>query len=807
MAEDKIPHHTIINDYSFYHTLDSTDKEIRLLRLVQDACFKKPNDDLVVALVRTRLSNHAKYRALSYCWGSLEETRPITILFADSSEVSSSYGSEQHNRVSSKATAIKFQITTNLHNALLSFDQTNEEGFFWVDALCINQGDIDERSSQVSFMKSVYTCADSVVVWLGDSPEMQSAVCAPENYDIALFNMLLEDKGWSGDRDDFFTFFARSLEGQKRNQDEQSVKSDLPPSFTRLLPETQTTLNGAQDTGSSRDVSETSEAFQYTKAFLWVTHKSYINRWTAQPIQLENLVASVQNWASAIKDDLSVERAFQSYCSRILNPQSELWQLVESLLSTEKQSLSSYSHYETMGHRMSIIAKSPWFRRVWVIQEVTSNPRVRIRAAEKECSWEILRSVLKLFKLVALNAFRVIGPLYSESVPQLWQNSSVWQRSHGLTIMRLISFTREFLATDPRDRVIALHELAVDLRPGDFKPNYRSSVAETYAKFTSCIVKSTRSLDVLHTARVGTREGDDIDLPSWVPDYTDSEGSSFMGYWGSQATRGTRVDQKHSGDWQALHVKGFKIARIGMIIDRAFLRNSRGYWSNNEQSGWELSHMTLPQLWVSLNRAYSTMFPVQSQCLEFAKFPKLSLKIFFETLLPRFRGTEVLFRYLINLWFHQDPLLSINGVSLVTKKELLRLKQKDLEHEEPASRYPPRVSKSLVAATLSGVSFFCTQDGDLGLCPEGTQRGDLVAGLFGFRFPVILRLQRPSPDLSRGEKIRQGDRYRLVGVCTLDGTADGELMDGGRWQDNRDTSAERDSFLRGLFRSEFFYIK
>ncbi|KAF4460606.1 hypothetical protein FALBO_12611 [Fusarium albosuccineum] len=755
MAEDKIPHHTIVIDYSSYHALDSTNKEIRLLRLVLDACFKEHNDNLVVASVRTKLSNHAKYRALSSCWGSLEETRPITVLFADSSEVSSSYDSEQHNRVSSKAPTVEFQITTNLHDALLSFYQTNEEGFFWVDAICINQGDIDERSSQVSFMKSVYNCADSVLVWLGDSPEMQSSVCAPENYDIALFNMLLEDKGWSGDRDDFFTFFARSLEDLKRSQDEQFVKSDLPPSFTRLLPETRTTHDGAQVTGSSRDIGETSEAFQYTKAFLWVTHKSYINKWTAQTVQLENFEASIQNWSSTIEDDLSVERAFQSYCSRILDAQSELWQLVESLLSTEKQSLGLYSHYETMGHRMSIIAKSPWFRRVWVIQEVTSDPRVRIRVGEKECSWEILRSVLKLFKLVALNAFRVIGPLYSENVPQLWQNSSVWQRSHGLTIMRLISFTREFLVTDPRDRVIALHELAVDLHPGEFKPNYRSSVAETYAEFTSCIIKSTRSLDVLHPARVGTREGDDTDLPSWVPDYTDSEGSSFMGYWGSQATKGTRVDRKHSKDWRALHVKGFKIARVGMIIDREFLRDSRGHWSSSEQSGRGLFYMTLPQLWTCLVHAYSKMLPAQSQCLEFAKFPKLSLKIFFETLLPRFRGTEVLFRYLINLWFNQDPLLSTSGVSLVTKKELLRLKRQDLEHKEPASRYPPRVSKSLVAATLSGVSFFFTQAGDLGFCPEGTQRGDFVAGLFGFRFPVILRLQQPSPDIPRREKAYQ----------------------------------------------------
>ncbi|KAK4500255.1 hypothetical protein PRZ48_008444 [Zasmidium cellare] len=40
----------------------------------------------------------------------------------------------------------------------------------WVDALCINQADLDERSRQVSLMKQIFSRAESVYIWLGMAP-------------------------------------------------------------------------------------------------------------------------------------------------------------------------------------------------------------------------------------------------------------------------------------------------------------------------------------------------------------------------------------------------------------------------------------------------------------------------------------------------------------------------------------------------------------------------------------------------------------------------------------------------------------
>ncbi|KAH8672601.1 heterokaryon incompatibility protein-domain-containing protein, partial [Tricladium varicosporioides] len=142
---DLSPIRTIPNNYTHYSPLDSTRKEIRLLHILPADSDDGP---LVVALVRTTLADCPEYRALSYCWGNLEDTKTVRTAHAN------------------------FEITSNLYAALKSFRRSWEGiDFLWADMLCINQGDVEERSGQVGIMKSIYTIANSVSVWLGDDEE------------------------------------------------------------------------------------------------------------------------------------------------------------------------------------------------------------------------------------------------------------------------------------------------------------------------------------------------------------------------------------------------------------------------------------------------------------------------------------------------------------------------------------------------------------------------------------------------------------------------------------------------------------
>jgi len=60
-----------------------------------------------------------------------------------------------------------FRVTENLYTALQVLRESNGTDLFWIDAICINQSDPEERSAQVQNMKKIYEQASRVVIWLG----------------------------------------------------------------------------------------------------------------------------------------------------------------------------------------------------------------------------------------------------------------------------------------------------------------------------------------------------------------------------------------------------------------------------------------------------------------------------------------------------------------------------------------------------------------------------------------------------------------------------------------------------------------
>jgi hypothetical protein len=55
----------------------------------------------------------------------------------------------------------------NLYDVLTVMKSLKLRHNLWIDALCINQNDKNERSAQVSIMGDIYSSADEVIVWLG----------------------------------------------------------------------------------------------------------------------------------------------------------------------------------------------------------------------------------------------------------------------------------------------------------------------------------------------------------------------------------------------------------------------------------------------------------------------------------------------------------------------------------------------------------------------------------------------------------------------------------------------------------------
>jgi hypothetical protein len=126
-----------------YAPIDLSCSMIRLLR-VQPAYYRE--DVLECDLVDASLHEKPMYIALSYCWGRAD---PVNRILLNGKVIS---------------------ITENLYKALKSYrlaSYTHDNVAIWVDTVCINQQDVEERMAQVSLMRNIYSQASSVRVDLG----------------------------------------------------------------------------------------------------------------------------------------------------------------------------------------------------------------------------------------------------------------------------------------------------------------------------------------------------------------------------------------------------------------------------------------------------------------------------------------------------------------------------------------------------------------------------------------------------------------------------------------------------------------
>ncbi|KAK8031355.1 heterokaryon incompatibility het-6 [Apiospora arundinis] len=122
--------------------------EIRLVRLLP-----AHTSTIRCQIIHTSLVDPPAYTALSYTWGDADDTVDITV------------------------DGFKVKITASLQGALQALRKPHDSVLVWADAICINQSDKTELSSQVQLMTRIYGEADSVAIWLGpESDDSQVAM-------------------------------------------------------------------------------------------------------------------------------------------------------------------------------------------------------------------------------------------------------------------------------------------------------------------------------------------------------------------------------------------------------------------------------------------------------------------------------------------------------------------------------------------------------------------------------------------------------------------------------------------------------
>ncbi|KAF4345911.1 heterokaryon incompatibility het-6 [Fusarium beomiforme] len=128
----------------------------------------------------TKLDSNPVYKCLSYTWGE-----------PGGDETDESWSKPSENIL---IDGLEMRIRRNLYNALTALRQEGIYGPIWIDALCINQDDIEERNIQVAQMANVYKNAEEVIVWLGHEREYtQTAVACFQKLPITREELLLDE--------------------------------------------------------------------------------------------------------------------------------------------------------------------------------------------------------------------------------------------------------------------------------------------------------------------------------------------------------------------------------------------------------------------------------------------------------------------------------------------------------------------------------------------------------------------------------------------------------------------------------------
>ena len=116
-----------------------------------------------------------EYTALSYVWGDATQTKTIQLGYHQplTSEDARTWPSTPSSGVECYK---PFQVTTNLEKALRHLRDRTSERILWVDAICINQSDSEEKHLQIQSMRKVYSNAVEVRIWLGSLGDVQEAI-------------------------------------------------------------------------------------------------------------------------------------------------------------------------------------------------------------------------------------------------------------------------------------------------------------------------------------------------------------------------------------------------------------------------------------------------------------------------------------------------------------------------------------------------------------------------------------------------------------------------------------------------------
>lgn len=330
------------------------------------------------------------------------------------------------------------------------------------------------------------------------------------------------------------------------------------------------------------------------------------------------------------------------------------------------------------------------------------------------------------------------------------KDKDIDERLSTLGLTDLLWRMRPHKASDLRDKVFALLNIAVDNEPGGIQVDYRKTIIEVYAETTKYIIRRHRSLRILSLVHKK-------DLVTWIPDFRDAAAELEVpnlrhlpkvihrtrGNNIYRASGSTNADCPDGGPDLQLLVRGIK---VGVIVKRSSPHGHiavEGADALGPGTVWEGP-------WHQFARANATD----------SKYIHTDEDI------------DIVFRK-ICIW---DKL---PGEDLNRRRRtkpvrgfppLGRLEWKNDGRGKYTTYGPRETMETLVYHNTVRKRMFVTDSGHLGSGHRGLELGDQVWILMGNDMPFVLR--------SNGSEAGgpEPDQYVLNGECYVHGIMDGEFL-------------------------------
>lgn len=421
-----------------------TTRHIRLLTLLPG----EYDAHLLCTISEFPLDQTPDYEALSYAWGApdaQDEVRPSLSLNGQ-----------------------RFDISDTLEQALRRLRRPDIPRIMWIDRVCINQRNKDERNAQVAIMPDIYRGAVRVVAWIGEKTQDSDRALSFLKVMAMHQKYQLRHTWIGGTRQGSDTSsecgegrYIRPTEEGEASGDDESIEDAWQPSSLGLSEE------------EKHQMKNTTTSDMWNTLILNSKQRGHII--SAAPVLYECV-----------------------YYPFFKNARQEDWEAVDNLLAR------------------------PWWSRTWVVQEIWQAREAILQCGGSTLKWKTIEKAMTYQE-----GWDDMGCLVKGT--KRWKSWASLKQRYGLAIhisqKRLLGSKLSDLlwniwdrdTTDPRDKVFAILGL-VGNEYSDTLPDvdYRKTIEQVYREAASSIMMKEKSLDLLLAAS-GTEHNES--LPSWVPDW------------------------------------------------------------------------------------------------------------------------------------------------------------------------------------------------------------------------------------------------------------------------------------------------